>query len=57
MYVLQGLAVMFFIAAVPSAMVLAFDYYCERNYRRHEAMRRHPCNYKPTYPTSNVTIL
>ena len=57
MYVLQGIAVMAFIALVPSALVLAFDRYCERSYRRHEAMRRHPCNYRSTYPTSNVTVV
>jgi len=57
MYVLQGIAVMLFIALVPSAGLLLFDRYCERNYRRHEAMRRHPCNYRPTYPISNVKIV
>lgn len=42
MHVLQGLAVMAGIALVPSALVLAFDYYCERSYKRHQAMLRHP---------------
>lgn len=57
MYVLEGLAVMALIALVPSALVLAFDRYCERSIRKQEAMRRHPCNYGKTYPTSNVTVL
>ena len=57
MYVLQGIAVMLFIALVPSAGLLLFDLYCERSYRRHQAMLRHPCNYQPTYPTSNVKIV
>ena len=42
MELLQGLAIMAFIALVPGSAVLLFDRYCERSYKRHEAMQRHP---------------
>lgn len=42
MDVLQGLGIMALIALVPGTAVLLFDRYCERSYKRHEAMLRHP---------------
>ena len=42
MNVLQGLGIMALIALIPGSAVLLFDYYCERSYKRHLAMQRHP---------------